>query len=831
MRADWIFIGWFDQTAAPASYEDLGVQYYRTNFDYTVGTNTLTTPNAASLAITGNVSLSYEYVVEVAFDSGFVPGVSIPMKWLRVDQPLPDSGPRFTDKPTRSGVTFRGWVDLSTNKKYTENVHDSALPGTEKVMDKMTLTAIWQVTIRFFDLQQYLADGMMLNVDGVRITWIDADADSVYSNSDYFEIAESVTVRQFILADPASSGRTFISWFEELGVLDGIYAPGDIMYGLADGLYSDTTLTAGYGFTISFDTNGGTPASIPSVMVIEGQSLNLPGAPAKGRLTFSGWNDGGATTLAAGTPVTPVSDTTFYAKWLVVVTIYDGISMMPPLTMQWDEGAVPPVVYGTSTDPAYGGRVVEATITYTGSGSPVTVTIEKFFDRYDTAAMGWVPYYSVLDGWYDPFTGARYSPTAAGLFTGITDSTALFALWKDRIRFYDDAGGLINTDYIDSGEYLGMVAPPGYAGWADMFNSTMPLNPATFRIRDSMDLIAIKFITVTFNGAGGTPATQTFTNVISGTMMGMIPVAEPTRGGMYFAGWFAGSTKYSFTDRLYNDITLTAGWQSTPVARYTIFATAYANATIAPQGMISVMAGDTVSFDYYAAKGYSAVLRIDGAITPGNPTGGTYTFSNVRADHSIVVMADHQTRDATAYLTVNISGKGSVLYSTDGGTTFLPYAAPLPLYSGADYLLRAVPGTASYFDRWTGDASGTNPEMDVVSDGTRDMSVTAHFASSSGFMIGDLAIANLIFMVLTLIIGIVALTVAYQRNYEGTGAGKAMRLGAMLVALISMVIFFLTEGFNGSYVTYDDWTIVMAILTLVALALALVSVRYDYVRE
>ena len=822
MRANWIFVGWFDQSAAPADYEDLGLQYYRTDLDYTNG-GTLTDPNGASQTVTGNLTLSHEYVVQVDFDPGYVPAAAIPTKYLRVEQPLPDSGPRFTDKPARTGVTFMGWVNLSDGKKYTENVPDSALPNAEPVMDKMTLTAVWLVTVRFFDLQQYLADGMLLAVDGVKVVYVDVTSDG-YTNDDYFEMPEGATIRQFISADPAASGKTFVSWFVEQGLADGLFASGDILYGLGDRIVSDITLTAGYGFTMSFDTRGGTPSAIPDKLVIEGQSFDLPEAPAKGRLTFSGWDDT-ATIRGAGAAVTPAGDTTFYAKWKVTVKIFDGLSMTPLLTMEWDEDAGPAVAYSTTTDPAYDNRVVSATITY--AGTPVTV--EKFLDKCDFSSMGWVSYYSVLDGWYDPFTGATFSPTAATLFTGLTDSAALFALWKERARFYNESNSLVSTDYIDSGAYLGTAAPPGY--WSDAFNPTMPLNLGTFRIRDSMDLVAIKFITVTFDAAGGTPATQTFSNVVSGSMLGVIPAAEPVRSGMYFSGWYVGNTKYAFTDKLYSDTTLTAKWQSTPVDRYTIFATAYENATISPQGMIRVMAGDTVSFDYYAAKGYSPVLKIDGGIVPGSPA-GTYTFRNVRSDHSIEVLADdQQKRDATAYLTVNISGKGDVLYSEDAGATFKSYTSPLPLFSGADYVLKAVPKGSSYFDHWSGDASGKDPQVEIVSDGTKDMSVTAHFGSSSGFGMGELAIANLILMILTVIIGIVALTVAYKRNYEGTGVGKALRLGAMLVALISVVLFFLTEGFSGSYVPYDGWTIVMAILTLVALIMALVSVRYDYQKE
>jgi uncharacterized repeat protein (TIGR02543 family) len=357
----------------------------------------------------------------------------------------------------------------------------------------------------------------------------------------------------------------------------------------------------------------------------------------------------------------------------------------------------------------------------------------------------------------------------------------------------------------------------------------MPLNPATYRIRDSGDFIASKMIAVTFNGNGGTPATQSF-NVVSGTMLGAIPATEPTRSGMFFAGWYDGSTRKAFTDTLSDDITLTANWASVPIERYTIFAASYANANVSPQGMVPVMAGDNVTFTYYADRGYTPILRIDGVVIPS--TGGTYTFSNIKADHSIEIFADDSpARDATAYLTINTSGRGSVFFNIDGGDDYQLYKSPLPLYSGAQYFLKAVPGNASYFDHWSGDASGTSPEAFVTSDGAADKSVTAHFGSSSGFGIGEMAIANLICMIISLMIAFIAFTVVRKRDYDGTGTGKALRFGAVLVAIIVFVLFLLTQGFSGTYVPMDQWTIVFAILTVITAILALVSMRYDYSKE
>ncbi|MCL1811674.1 MAG: InlB B-repeat-containing protein, partial [Methanomassiliicoccaceae archaeon] len=828
-RGDWEFVGWFESPAVPASYEDLGIPYYSAEFDYLQDGSQIL--DSTSAQIKKNVTLNYEYVVLVDFDGGYTGSAPIASKYLRVEMPIPDSGPRFTPKPVRAGITFMGWYDQSVGTKYTENVRDSDAPNTTHVTRSMKLTAAWLVTVNFFDYPQYVSDGLVVSTSPTIIH--EAGPDGILGTiDDYFEMPEGTTIRQFITVDPFVAGKTFVSWFVEMGApYDGLFDTGDMAYGLNDPITGDITLSAGYGFVLSFNTNGGTPAHIPDILVIEGQDVNLPDAPAKRRLSFNGWDDG-ATVYDAGENITPTSNATFTAKWLVKVTIYDGIMMVPLLSMEWDEATGPSFVYTLTQDIDYNNKVVLVTIAYVDPIlGPQYVEIEKFIDKYDPSIMDWVSYYSVFDGWIDIFTGTKLGPMdpLSDLFTGpaLADSMALMATWNERIRFYDTTGALLSTAYVDSGAYFSGLAPGGFAGWADAFSPTLPLNPATYRVRDSSDFIAIKFITVTFDAAGGAPATQIFNNVISGTMMGAVPAVEPARSGAYFAGWYDGGTKYSFTDKLYDDITLTAKWQSTPVERYTVFATAYANATISPQGMIPVMAGDSLRFDYYADRGYTPILRVDGVDVPA--TGGSYVFNNIRSDHSIEVFADNRDiRDATAYLTVNISGKGGVLYSIDNGTTFTSYVSPLPLFAGAEYLLKAVPGSSSYFINWSGDASGNNPEVYITSDGVANKSVTAHFGSSSGFGIGSMAIVNLMCMILAVVIGMIALAVAYKRNYEGTGVGKGLRFGAVIIALIAVVLFFLTQGFSGTYVTYDKWSIVMAILTLVTLVMALVSMKYDY---
>ena len=832
----WKFIGWYDQTTTPSGYEDLGVQYYTTGFDYMQ--NSSPPSDTDSVPVTKDVTLNFEYVVLVNFDPNYAGATAIQAQYLRVGHPLPSSGdPRFTAMPARTGVVSMGWYNLVTKIRYTNG--DISAPDTPdmsmNIMGSMTLTAAWQVTVSFDNLPVYLSNGLILNVDGVRITQ-DLGPDGILNTlDDIFLMPEGTTLRELIGSDPSISGMEFISWF--VASSPGVYTSGDTLYGLNSQFMEDTVLTAGYGYTVHFDTNGGTPSAIPDVLVIQGQSISLPESPAKGRMTFEGWDDGTGSLSAARTSVAPGAETTYTAKWLVVVTLYDGISMKPIATMQWDDDVGPGFTssdYSTTTNSDYNNKVTEVGISWTDAAGTHNVTLNKFIDEYDNSANDWVTLYSVFSGWIDPLTGTLLTPTA-NLYDWLmsnTDSAALFATWQERLNFYG-TGGSVTTSYVDTGSYLGAVAPSG-GSWANKYTPTMPLNSDTYRITNSMDLTQVQFITVTFNGNGGSPSTQVF-NVVSGTMVGAVGAQDPTRSGMYFAGWYDGNTKCSFTDILYSDTTLTAKWSSTQVQWYTIFAFAYDNASITPAGMIKAMQGDTLTFNYNAGMGYTPIVKVDGQDI-ADTSSLKYIFYSISSDHSIEISAVNSgVKNATSFLTVNINGKGSVLYSTDGGNTFLSYSSPLPIYDGVDYTLRAIPGTSSYFDHWSGDESGSDPQLEIMpASGSPNMTVTANFGSSTGggsgtgFGGGQLAILNLICMVLAILIGIVAIMVTYKRNYEGTGTGKAMRFGALLVAVISLVIFLLTEGFSGSYVIHDSWTIVMFLLLVCVVVLALASVRHDY---
>jgi hypothetical protein len=109
-------------------------------------------------------------------------------------------------------------------------------------------------------------------------------------------------------------------------------------------------------YTVSFDTAGGTPSTIASISVIEGQPMDsaYPANPRKEGSWFAGWKDSGGTVYTSSTPIT--ADVSLTAQWTA--------STMPAVTK---EGTKPgykkvDVIYtdgGTAADLATGKGNIE----------------------------------------------------------------------------------------------------------------------------------------------------------------------------------------------------------------------------------------------------------------------------------------------------------------------------------------------------------------------------------------------------------------------------------------------------------------------------------------
>ena len=89
---------------------------------------------------------------------------------------------------------------------------------------------------------------------------------------------------------------------------------------------------------------------------------------------------------------------------------------------------------------------------------------------------------------------------------------------------------------------------------------------------------------------------------------------------------------YTFSNVTANH-TIAVTFKTVPVASYSITATAYANGSISPAGTTSVASGSSKTYTITPSAGYAvSAVKADG-ISVGAVT--SYTFSNVKANHSI----------------------------------------------------------------------------------------------------------------------------------------------------------------------------------------------------
>ena len=113
------------------------------------------------------------------------------------------------------------------------------------------------------------------------------------------------------------------------------------------------------------------------------------------------------------------------------------------------------------------------------------------------------------------------------------------------------------------------------------------------------------------------------------------PAAGFYIAGVVVDGVSAGAvSSYTFTN-VVADHTIAATFEADPPAPFTITASAGANGSIAPSGAQTVTSGSNASFTMTPASGYHvADVLVDGASVGAV---GTYTFTNVAANHTISV--------------------------------------------------------------------------------------------------------------------------------------------------------------------------------------------------
>jgi hypothetical protein len=222
-----------------------------------------------------------------------------------------------------------------------------------------------------------------------------------------------------------------------------------------------------------------------------------------------------------------------------------------------------------------------------------------------------------------------------------------------------------------------------------------------------------------------------------------------------------------------------------PPVNYTITADADKGSNINPGGIITVTAGDNKTFAFSAKHGYRiTAVYVDGAaISSAELASGSYTFVDIKADHTITVVSKANGGSGGGV----VSGSGS----GDGG-------------SGS--------GSGS---------GGGEPGDNNIGDSTGS---------------GKWAVLNLICAVLAIITGVIGIIFGRGRirkdNEEGiedeiSKAAVAFRILALIAGILSAIVFILTEDWTLPMALTDGWTLPMFVIFAASCILAAVSFRFD----
>jgi len=313
-------------------------------------------------------------------------------------------------------------------------------------------------------------------------------------------------------------------------------------------------------FTVSFDTNGGTPATIAAVKVKENGTLGnkFPTAPtnSNANLAFDGWYDEDDTEYEneffSNTPIT--KDITLKAKW------------RNNSTTEW--------LVSFDTNGADSASISDVLVTKGQS-------LDSQFPAAPTKAR------NRFDGWYASDDDTYQTPYDAT--TAITKNITLKAKWVAIVYYiveFDTNGGIPDTIAqveVEENTALGASFPAqpthsdptnwGFGGWfasddddhLSPFTSTTPITKS-LTLKVHWNNTSIAFWEVDFDTNGADSANIAAIEVTKGQGMGsQYPTPDPTKALFRFDGWYASDddtyqTPYDATTAITKDITLKAKW-------------------------------------------------------------------------------------------------------------------------------------------------------------------------------------------------------------------------------------------------------------------------------
>lgn len=402
-------------------------------------------------------------------------------------------------------------------------------------------------------------------------------------------------------ADPTKNGYDFVGWYAD--------PQTTVEFSFSDPITSDVTIYAKWSkkdvyYTVTFESNGGTPVKQQSVL--EGNRASEPKDPDRTDYLFDGWYTDSVLTNKFDFDLAITANVTLYAKWLEnifyevtflsgtdEVAKYDvrkGATVTQPanpvyefedmLFAGWyaDEDCEIPFDFTqpiTEDITVYAKSSVEGTGYYTvvfetfeGSsvpglvaepGKPIYVPADPTFENYE------------FTGWYTD----KNCTLPFDFSTGIDRDMTLYAGWKDvvycDVYFNTDGGTAIQTVRIRGGEKVERPAtdPEKYGyyftGWFADKTGTMPFDFSLPILKDTTvyAIYSVRpFYHVQFDVNGGTPVPE-YASVQEGYTVNA--PSEPSKEGYEFAGWYTDvslTVSASFPYTVTGNVTFYAKWDS-----------------------------------------------------------------------------------------------------------------------------------------------------------------------------------------------------------------------------------------------------------------------------
>ena len=463
--------------------------------------------------------------------------------------------------------------------------------------------------------------------------------------------------------------------------------PGGATYYFAATAYNGGGLESGYSNEASFN------APVDCTYALSPSSQGFPASGGTGTIGVT--TQGGCTwTASGGTWMTVTSGSSGTGNGTVSYSVSANTASSSRTTATSVAGQIFTVTqagvqtYTLTASAGAGGTISPAgtTSVSSGSGQIYTITPGNGYTiggvTVDGSPVGAVGSYT--------FTNVTANHTIAASFSQITYT---LTVTKSGTGTGTVANSPSGTSF-SAGTSVTLTAAPGanstFAGWSGACAGTQSSCTVTLNNDVSVGAaFALNSYTISASaGAGGTISPVGTTSVSSGS--GQIYTITPGNGYTISSVTVDGSPvgavgSYTFTNVTANHTIAASFSQIT----YTLTASAGAGGTISPVGTTSVSSGSGQIYTITATTGYTiAGVTVDGG-TVG--TVGSYTFTNVTANHTIAASFSAVSGPVLAINTGGGTYTGSTTYlsdryysggSTDSTRSSISGTPDSPLYQG-----------------------------------------------------------------------------------------------------------------------------------------------------